>query len=59
MEKVLAWKYFDQFWYFGHIFLLRYWIDLILVATEKGLNDIKLYSLSKLQNLLFSRPKLT
>jgi len=35
MEKILPWKYFDQFWYFGHIFLLRYWIDLILAATKR------------------------
>ena len=24
MEKILAWKYSDKFWYFGHIFLLQY-----------------------------------
>ena len=59
MEKILAWKYSDQFWYFGHICLLRYWIDLILMAMERGLEDLKLCSLPKLQNLRYSRPKLT
>ena len=32
-------------------FLLQYWIDLILAATERGLEDLKFYSLPKLQNL--------
>ena len=59
LEKILTWKYSDQFWYFGHIFLLRYLIDLILAATERGLEDLKLCSLQKLQNLQYSRPKPT
>ena len=59
MEKIRAWKYSDQFLYLGHIFLLRYRIDLILAATERELEDLKLCSLMKLQNLQYSRPKLT
>ena len=58
-KKILTWKYSDQFWYFSHIFLLRYQIDLILMATKKGLEDLKLFSLPKLHNLPFSRPKQT
>ena len=53
MEKIMAWKYSDQFWYFGHFILLRYQIDLILMATERGLKDLKLCSLQNLQNLLY------
>ena len=53
MEKILAWKYSDQFWYFGHIFLLRYLINLLLTATEIELKDLKLHSLPKFQNLLY------
>ena len=48
LEKILTWKFYDQFWYFGHIFLLQYRIDLILAATERGLEDLKLCSLPKL-----------
>ena len=59
LEKILTWKYSDQFWYFGHIFLLRYRIDLILAAKERGLEDLNLCSLQKLQNLQYSRPKPT
>ena len=58
-KKILAWKYFDQFWYFGHIFLLRYLINLLLAAIEIELKDLKLCSLPKFQNLLYERPKLT
>jgi len=32
-------------------FLLQYWIDLILAALERGLEDLKFYSLPKLQYL--------
>ena len=53
MEKILAWKYSDQFWYFGHIFLLRYLINLLLAATEIELKDLKLRSLPKFQNLSY------
>ena len=53
-EKILTWKYSDQFWYFGHIFLLQYRIDLILAVKERGLEDLKLCSLQKLQNLQYS-----
>ena len=52
-------KIFWPVWYFGHIFLLRYRIDLILVAMERGHKDLKLCSLPKLQNLPYWRPKLT
>ena len=51
MEKILAWKYSNQFWYFGHILLLQYRIDLILMAMEIGLENLKHCSLTKLQNL--------
>ena len=27
MEKILAWKYSNQFWYSGHFFLLQYQIE--------------------------------
>ena len=51
MEKILVWKYSDQFWYFVHFFLLRYQIDWILMAMERGLKDLKLCNLPKLHNL--------
>ena len=47
-KKVLAWKYSNWFWYFDHIFLLQHWIYLILAATERGREDIKLCSLPEL-----------
>ena len=53
MEKIQAWKYSNLFWYFGHIFLLQYRIDLIIAAKQRGLKDIKLFSLPKLQNLAY------
>ena len=53
IEKILTWKYSKQFWYFGHIFLLQYRIDLILAATEKGLKDLKFCSLPKLHNMSY------
>ena len=59
MEKILAWKYSNEFWYFGHIFLLWYRINLILMVTERGLEDLKLCGLPKFQNLPYLRPKLT
>ena len=48
IEKILARKYSNQLWYFDHIFLLQHWIDLILAATERGHEDIKLCSLLEL-----------
>ena len=59
MEKILAWKYSNQFWYFGNIFLLQYCIDLIIAAMKRGIKDQKLFSLLKIQNMLYSRPKMT
>ena len=57
IEKI--WKYSEQFCYFDYFFLLWCWIDLILVVTERELEDLKVCSWPKLQNLLYSRQKLT
>ena len=52
----------EIFWlvlvFWPYIFTLNQ-IDLILLATKRWLEDLKLCSLPKFQNLLFSRPKPT
>ena len=58
-KKILTWKYSAQFQYFSHISLIQCWIDLILVAMDRELENLKLSSLLKLHNRPLSRPKPT
>ena len=46
----MIWKYSVQSWYFGHIFILRYWIELTLMTTEGKLEYLQLFSLPKIHN---------
>lgn len=52
-EKIMIWKYSVQPLYFGHIFILSYQIDPILVTTEGKLEYLQLFSLPKIHNWHF------
>ena len=53
MEKIFPWKYSDHFSYFDHILLLWCWIDLILAATERELEDLNVCSYKTSESVLF------
>ena len=57
MEKIFPWKYSDQFSYFDHILLLWCWIDLILAATERELEDLNVCSLQNFKICLIQGEK--